>query len=136
MHLHDVADRNLREASAVGDARFRVDGGGPRRAHASAEDVGANDEVAPRVDAAAVADHVVPPARRAPRIGMLAGDVRVARQGMADENHIIPRRIERAAHFVGNVNLFEGTAIFERKPFRRQLEAQGLGFGYKGHRLF
>ena len=61
--LDHVADGDHREIEAVGSAGCRIERGGAGRAHAAAEDVGADDEVAVGVDPLARSDHEIPPAR-------------------------------------------------------------------------
>ena len=74
-------------SSAVGLAGRRVGRGRTGRAHAAAEDVGADDEEAVGVDRLAGADHQLPPAGLAgDRIDV--GDMLVAGQRMADQHGV------------------------------------------------
>ena len=73
LRAHHVADGDDGKVEAVRLAGRRIDFGRPRRAHAAADDIGADDEEAVGVDGLARPDHRVPPAG-------LAGDGMAARR--------------------------------------------------------
>ena len=129
VHVDDVRDGDLREARAVGRAGLRVDRRGAGRAHAAAEDVGADDEEAVGVDAAAGAGHAGPPAGVAVVALVAAGDVGVARERVADEHDVVALGRELAARLVGDVHLAEDAALLEAEPPVRQVEPEEAGFG-------
>ena len=89
---HHVADRDRREVGAPGFVEH-----GPVRqfpiaeragaAHAAAENIGADDEEAVRVDRPPGADHRIPPAWFAGD-RMLFGDILIAGQRMADQYRV------------------------------------------------
>ena len=72
-----------------------VDRGGPGGAVAAAEHVGADDEVAVRVEPLAGADHHVPPSRLF-RALVEASGVRAARQRMAHQDRVVARGVQVA----------------------------------------
>ena len=76
---------------AVGLAGLRIDRGRAGRAHAAADHVRADDEIALGVDRLAGADHGLPPAGLAGH-RMHAGDVLVAGQRVADQHRIAALR--------------------------------------------
>ena len=117
------------KSAAVGPARFRVDAVGPRRAAATTQEVGADDEVAVGVDRFARPDDEVPPSGRVVRI--VPGDVRIARQGMADQNGVVGRRAELAVGLVGHPHDGQGTPFFQGKRF---LEGDILGIFQRNSR--
>ena len=108
LRIDHVADGDDGEVEAVGLARARVDRGGPRRAHAAAEDVGADDEEAVGVDRLAGADERRPPAGLAGH-RVLARDVLVARQRVADEDGVGLVGVERAVGLVGDARTARAT---------------------------
>ena len=104
---------------AVGLVRLRVDRGRPGRAHAAAEDVGADDEEAVGVDRLAGADERLPPAGLL-RNRMLACDILVAGERVADEDGVRFGGIQRAVGHVGDRH---------RRQHLVAVEAQGLAHG-------
>ena len=92
LHLDDVADGDGGKVRAIAPARGRVDGVGPGRAAAAAENIGTNDEVAIGVDGLARSDHDLPPAGVI--LGIVPGHVRIARQGVANQHGVVALGIE------------------------------------------
>ena len=125
--VDDVRDGDLGEARAVGRPGLGVDRRGAGRAHAAAEDVGADDEEAVRVDAAAGAGHAGPPAGVAVVALVAAGDVRVAGERVADEHDVVALGRELAARLVGDIHLAEDAALLEAEPPVRQVEPEEAG---------
>ena len=80
----DVADRERREILVIGASRFRVHVQRPRGAVVRPEDVGADHEVACRVEETPRLDRVRPP----------RGHVRIGGQGVADPDDIVVGRIQ------------------------------------------
>ncbi len=81
-----VANGDHRESRAVG-APVRAERGGTGRPLAPAEHVGADDEVAIRVDRGARPDEPVPPTRRSRWPGPAGpGGMGVPRQGVEDQD--------------------------------------------------
>ena len=122
LEAHHVADGDDRELHRVGAAGRGVDRAGARRAAAAAEDVRAEDEVFVGVEGFAGADHVVPPAGLA--FVADAGGVRVAGEGVQDQDRVRFGGVQFAVGFVGDVDGREGDAVIERD--RR--ESGELGF--------
>src|SRR5450759_4720605 len=107
-----VADGDHRKVGSVRSSRRGVEAHGTGRPPATPEQVGAHDEVALRVKRLAWADEVIPPAEpaasldatlvgpdpvyRARRVLHVApsGGMRITAQGMADQNRVIPCRVE------------------------------------------
>ena len=109
LRAHHVADGDDRKFETVGLAGLRIDRGRPGRAHAAADHVGADDEIALGVDRLAGTDHGFPPAVL-PGHRMHARDMLVAGQRMADQDGVAALGIEPAIGLVGDLE-------------RRQLDA-------------
>ena len=92
LHSHHVADRDHREARAVGTAGRRLDRRWARRPLAAAEHVGTHDEELLGVDREAGTDHALPPAGRDVARHDRTGDVAVARPRVADQDGVARRR--------------------------------------------
>ena len=91
----------------------RIDRGGPGRAHAAAEDVGADDEEAVGVDRLARARSCVSHQPGLPVTGCVAGDVLVAGQRVADQDGVGLGGVERAVGLVGDLEGAELLAAVE-----------------------
>ena len=98
---HHVADRQHRKVERPRLAGRRVDLLGSGRAHAAADDVGADQEIALGIEHAAGADERLPPPWVA-RDWMRVGDVLVAGQGVADQDCVAALRVERAVGLIGD----------------------------------
>src|SRR5690606_5242239 len=98
--LHHAAKRAHRNTEAVGLACDEIARSGAGRAHATAENVRANDEEPVRVDRLAGTDHCLPPAGLTGD-GMSIGHMLVARQRMANEYRIRLVSIELAVSLIG-----------------------------------
>ncbi len=84
-------------------------------AHAAAQHVGADDEVAVGVDWPAGPDHHVPPAILAgDRMGL--GDILIAGQRMADQHGVGARRIQRAVGAIRHRHPRQPRAAVQRHP--------------------
>ena len=99
---HHVADRDEREIHRPRPAGRRIGRGRAGRAHAAADDIGADNEEPPRIDRLAGADHGLPPAGLA-RDRVDVGDVLVAGQRVADENGVGAVGVELAIGLVGDL---------------------------------
>lgn len=102
LRAHHVADRHHRKRQSVGLAGSRVGAGRSGGAHASAQDVGADDEESLGVDRAPRPDEPVPPARL-PRYRVDACRVLVPGQGMAQQHRVAAVLVERAVGLVGDL---------------------------------
>ena len=126
-----VFDGDHRKVSTVALAGFRVDRDRAGRSVAAAEIVHADDEELVGVKRLAGTDEIVPPADVARIVGIDAGDVVTAGQGMADEDGVRARRVERAVGFVHEVETGQERAALERQrlietdPLRRN-DSDGL----------
>ena len=98
---HHVGNGHHRQVEPPGLARFRIDRGGTGAAHAAADHIRADDEIAVGIDRLAGTDHGLPPAGLAGD-RMHIGHVLVARQGMADQHRIGLRRVQRSVGLVGD----------------------------------
>ncbi len=100
------------KVEAPGLAGRRIGRGRPGRAHAAADHVRADDEIAVGVDRPARPDHGLPPARLAGD-RMDVGDVLVAGQRMADQDRVAALGVERAVGLVGDLERREIDAGIE-----------------------
>ena len=91
LRAHHVADGDDRKIEAPRLAGLRIGRGRPGRAHAAADHVRADDEIALGVDRLAGADHGLPPARLAGD-RMHVGDMLVAGQRVADQDGVAALR--------------------------------------------
>ena len=99
---HHVADGDDRKFQTPRLAGVRIGRGRPARAHAGAEHVRADDEVALGVDRLAGTDHGLPPAGLAGhRIGTC--HMMVAGQRVADQHRVGAGGVERAVGLVGDL---------------------------------
>ena len=98
---HHVADGDQRKGKAVRFARRGIDFGRSARAHAAADDIGADDEEAVGVDGLAGPHHGFPPARLAGD-GMGAGHELVAGQRMADQHRVAACGVQLAIGHIGD----------------------------------
>ena len=90
LYLDDVAHRDHGEVGGVLPAGGRIDAVGPRRAAAAAQQIGTNHIVAVGIDGLAGPDHDIPPAGIV--VGIVPGDVRIARQGVANQHGVVALR--------------------------------------------
>ena len=111
---HHVAHGDHRQVEAVDAVGRRVGRGRAGGAHAAADDVGADDEIAVGVDGAAGTDHQAPPAGLAGH-RVDAGDVLVAGQCVADEDGVGALAVELAIGLVGDLQVGEVAAGIERE---------------------
>jgi hypothetical protein len=96
-----VADGDKGEFQPIGFAGRGRDLGRSRRSHASADDIGADDEEAVGIDRLSGADHHVPPTGLAGH-GLGTGDELIHRQCMADEHGVRSLRVHTAIRNVGD----------------------------------
>ena len=120
---HHVGDRHHREAQVPGLPVRRIEGERPGGAHAAAQHVAADHEVAVGVDDPARPDQAIPPAFLAGhRIGV--GDKLVGGQRMADQHGVRLVGIEPAIGLVGDAVGAEFDAAIE---LERPVGAQDRG---------
>ena len=142
LRAHHVGNGDDREIQPPRLAGGGIDRGRPGRAHAAADHVGADDEVAVGVERPAGADHGVPPAGLAGH-RMHIGDMLIAGQRMADQNGVGAIGIEVAIGLVGDLERREIDAAIElqrlvraelRHRRRRMVGLMGavLGYGSRG----
>ncbi len=110
---HHVADGDHGERHGVGAAGGGIDGRRAGGAAASAQHVGADDEVAVGVERLAGADHVVPPAGLAGFVAD-AGGVRVARESVQHQDGVGFGGVQFAISFVGDFDWRQRGAAIER----------------------
>ena len=123
-----VRDRDQRKAQAERFTGCRINILRSGRAHATGQDVYADDEVIVGIDGPAGADNPFPPARPAGD-RMIFGDILVARQGVADEDRIRVIGVQRPVSLVGDRERPEELARgephrfagAEHKPMARQV---------------
>ena len=99
-------------------------GGRAGGAHAAAQDVGADDEIAVGVDALARPDHDVPPSGLGIVSGVVSGHVGIAGQGVGDQHGVAAIGIQVSAGLEGQGHRSEGRAIFQWKPQGRLGKAE------------
>ena len=127
LRLDHVLDGDPRVARAVRLAGLGVDGGRPGGAPRRAREVHAHHEVIGQVDALAVADQAVPPARRPDRSGAyLPGGVRPRRQRVADQDRVAAIRGEPSEGLVDDRERRDPLAVLELEAVR-QLAAAWAG---------
>ncbi len=113
-----VGDGDHRKGQAEGLAGRRVGGGRAGRAHAAAEHVRADDEVALRVERQPRPDHPVPPAGLAGQ-RVFRGDVLVRGQGVADEDRVAAIGVESSVSLEGDIDALEPCAgVQAQRPVR------------------
>ncbi len=112
LRAHHVGNGHDRKIQPPWLAGGRVGRSRPGRAHAAADDVGADDEVTVDVERQPVADHVLPPSRLA-RHRMHVCDMLIERQRMADQNGIGALGVELAIGLVGDLERREIDAAVE-----------------------
>ena len=88
---HHVAHGDDRKIEAPGHAGRRIGRGRPGTAHAAADHIGADDEIALGIDRPAGPDHGLPPAGLAGD-RMIVDDMLVAGQRMADQHRVAAGR--------------------------------------------
>ena len=109
---HHVAHGDHREFQAPRHPRYRIGRGRAGRAHAAADHVGANDEIAFGIDRLAGADHRLPPAG-------LAGDrmsvnyMLIAGECVTDQNGVAARGVERTIGLISDLHWREIDAGIE-----------------------
>ena len=107
---HHVAHGDNRKIEPPWHAGGGIGRGRPGRAHAAADHVGADDEIALGVDRLAGPDHGLPPSGLAGHRMTIHG-VLIAGKRVADENGVTALGIERAVCLVGDL---EGAKIDSR----------------------
>ena len=112
LRAHHVGNGDDRKIQPPQFAGGRIGRGRPGRAHAAADHVGADDEVAVGIERAAGTDHGFPPARLAGH-RMHVGDMLIAGQRMADQNGVGAVGIELAIGLVGDLERREIDAAIE-----------------------
>ena len=109
LHPDHVTHGDGREGAEVGSPGGRVDRGRPGGAVAAPQDVGADDEVAFRVEGAPRAEHLRPPAVGVGRSG----------EGVADHHRVVAGRGEAPPGPVGDLEPLEpGARLEEERPGR------------------
>ena len=112
LRAHHVGDGDDGKIQSPRLAGRRVGRSGTGRAHAAADDVGADDEVTIDVERQPVADHVLPPSGLA-RHRMHVCDMLIERQRMTDQNGIGALGVELAIGLVGDLERREIDAAIE-----------------------
>ena len=108
-HVRYRDDRKIQSPHFAGGGIGRC---GPGRAHAAADHIGANDEVAVGVQRAAGTDHGFPPAGLAGH-RMDVGDVLIAGQRVADQNGVGTVGIELTIDLIGDLEWRQIDAAIE-----------------------
>ena len=125
-HVGDGDDGKVEPVRAPGGG---IDGARPGRAHAPADDIGAQHEIAIGVDRLAGPDHGVPPAGLAGD-GMDVGDVLIAGQRMAHQHEVGLGGIEFAIGLIGDGKRRKlGPAIERQRLVRREVHDLALRVG-------
>ena len=113
-HQHGLGSGHVgygddRKIEAIDLAGFGIDRGGTRGAHAAAQDIRGDDEIAVGVERLARPDHMRPPGGTS-RDGIGRGDELVAGQGVTQKDGVGAIRIERAIGGVANLHPFKTLA--------------------------
>ena len=108
-HVGNGDDRKIQPPQFAGGGIGR---GRPGRAHAAADHVRADDEIAVGIERAAGTDHGFPPARLAGH-RMDVGDMLIAGQRMADQDGVGALGIELAIGLIGDLERREIDAAIE-----------------------
>ena len=124
---HPVFNRNHREVSAVVFAGFRVERQGAGRTMAAAEVVHADDKELVGVERFAGANDVIPPADVLRLVGVNAGDVMAAGEGVAYQHGVRACRVQSTVGFINEFKARERSAAFQRN---RLVEADSLRSNY------
>ena len=124
---HHVGDGDDGKVEPVGTAGRGIGRAWPGRAHAAADHIGAEHEIAVGIDRLAWADHGLPPARLAGD-GMDVGDMLVAGERMTDEHEVRLVGVERAVGLIGDGEGREFLPAVERKRIVKMRDlALGIG---------
>jgi hypothetical protein len=126
---HHIADGDDRKFDAVGTHGRRIDRGRTSRAHASADDIGTNHEVAVRIDGLSRTHKRLPPAGFTSD-RMCADDMLVAGQRMADHDSVRFRGVEAAIGLESDGKWRQRSAAIKRQRFilgKMRDSAQRLG---------
>ena len=111
LHFHHVADGDGGEVAAVGLAGGGVEAAGAGGAAAAAQQIGADDKVAVGVNRLARAHRDVPPAGIV--LLVVLGHVRIAADGMADQDGVVARGVELAVGLVSDRDAGKLAAEFQ-----------------------
>ena len=114
LRAHHVGNGDERKIQTPHLAGGRIGRSRSGRAHAAADHIGADDEVAVGVERAAGTDHDFPPAGLAGQ-RMPIGDMLIKRQRMADQNRVGTVGIEFAIGLVGDLERRKIDAAIERQ---------------------
>ena len=128
LYLDHVANRDDREVGAVRFAARRVDAARARRSPAPAQQIRADHKKPFGVNPFAGPHQHVPPAGIV--LLVVAGNVRIAADGMADQNRIVAGRIELAVGLVGHRHARQMSSLFQAQrslQFKALRVAQRLG---------
>ena len=135
-----VGDGDHRERQAIGIPGPRIDRGRTRRSHAAADDIGADDEIALRVQRQARTHDPAPPAGLAGG-GIGPGGVLIHGQGVADQDGVGLARVQPAIGLVSDIQRFEPGAGVQaqalaggkaQRPTVRLARSGGLGRVHQG----
>jgi hypothetical protein len=130
---HHVADGNHGETQPVGSARGRIDGSRTGRAHAAAQDVRTDHEIAVRIDALVRAHHEIPPPRLVVVVRVGSGDMGVPGECVQDQDRIVAGAVQAAVSFIGDGHRTEAGAAFQHHRRRRLREGKAF-FLHTAHR--
>ena len=122
LHFDRVGNGYGGKVRRIRMAGERVDAVGAGSAAASAQDVGADDEIAVGIDEPARAHDDIPPSGRI-RV-VVPGHVRVAADGVADQDGVVARLVQIPLSLVSNGDRRQFAAEFQ---FERSVEGNLLG---------
>ena len=115
LDFHHVADGDGWKIRAVRFARRRVQAARSGGAATTTEEIWTDDKKTVRVHRLARPDENVPPARIV--FGVVAGNVRVTADGMADQNGIVGGFVKLAVSFKSHRDVWQCAARFQTKQF-------------------
>ncbi len=126
LNLDHISYSYNRKVQTVRLVCLRINRRRPRRPAAAAQKVWANNKILICIDSLARPDHNIPPAGFLVIGTVVAGNVSVAAESVANQNNIIPGLVNLSVRLVGNVN---------RSQCFSALQFEGLVWVQEPHRL-
>ena len=126
LDFHHVADGDGRKIRAVRFAAGRIEAVWPGRAATAAQQIRTDDKKSVGVHRFARANQNIPPTRIVLRV--VAGDMRIAANGMADQNSVVTGGIQFSVSFKSHRDTGQGATRFQ---MNRSSERYALGIAQR-----